>query len=94
MNLRVRLFDSLVNQHLLVRIVDLDNEGGYGLVKVYVSGQQFPLEVKLYHISLSPMDVFIPQTPITGYIHKVTAKLYAGDLLLLHDTDTKMIKLA
>jgi len=93
MNLRVALYEKLVNERLLVRVLDLDNEGGRGTIKVFVSGLQQAIEVNIDHLSLSPLDVFISQTPITGSIHKVTAKLYAGDHIALHDTDTKMIKL-
>jgi hypothetical protein len=93
MNLRVALYDTLVNDSLLVRVLDLDNEGGKGTVKVFVSGHQPPLEVNIEKVTLSPIDIFIPGTPITGEIHEVTAKLYAGDQVQLHDTDTKMIKL-
>ena len=93
MNLRVALYDTLVNESLLVRVLDLDNEGGRGTIKIFVSGLRPPIEVNIDHLSLSPLDVFIPQTPITGAIHEVTAKLYAGDQIALHDTDTKMIKL-
>lgn len=93
MNLRVALYDSLVNESLLVRVLDLDNEGGQGTIKVFVSGQYMPLEVNVEHVNLSPLDVFIPLTPITGQIHQVTAKLYGSEHLQLHDSDTKMIKL-
>ena len=93
MNLRIALYDTLVNESLLVRVLDLDNEGGRGTIKIFVSGHHPALEVNIEHLSLSPLDIFIPQTPITGEIHEVTAKLYAGDQIQLHDTDTKMIKL-
>ena len=93
MNLRVVLYDILVNDNLLVRVLDLDNEGGKGMLKIFVSGVQPPLEVSVDHVSLSPVDIFIHGTPITGKIHEVTAKLYGGDQVQLHDTDTKMIKL-
>lgn len=93
MNLRVSLYDRLVNDHLLVRVTDLDNEGGKAKLKIYVSNYMLPLEVDVESISLSPMDVFIFETPKTGKIHKVTAKLFAGERAQLHDSDTKMIKL-
>ena len=93
MNLRIALYDTLVNDHLLVRVVDLDNEGGRGTIKIFVSGKQPALEVDIERMTLSPLDIFIPDTPITGQIHEVTAKLYAADQIQLHDTDTKMIKL-
>lgn len=92
MNLRVSLYETLVNNCLLVRLVDLDNEGGKALVRIYIS-EHPPMEIKIDHLSLSPLDVFIPNTPITGEIHEVTAKIYSMDQLLLHDTDTKIIKL-
>ncbi|MDT8394045.1 MAG: hypothetical protein RQ761_09375 [Bacteroidales bacterium] len=93
MNLRVNLYDTLVNDRLLVRVYDLDNEGRKGKVKIFVSDHHPPLEVNIDHLSLSPIDIFIDGTPITGNIHEVTAKIYAGDKALLHDTDTRMIKL-
>ncbi|RLD80415.1 MAG: hypothetical protein DRJ15_07090 [Bacteroidetes bacterium] len=93
MNLRVAIYDTLVNNSLLVRVLDLDNEGGRGTIKVFVSGGQPAIEVEVEQMTLSPLDIFIPKTPITGEIHQVTAKLYARDLVQLHDTDTKMIKM-
>ena len=93
MNLRVALYDTLVNNSLLVRVLDLDNEGGSGRMMIFVSGKYPPMEIDIKQISLSPIDIFIPETPITGEIHKVTAKLYSSDQVQLHDSDTKMIKL-
>lgn len=92
MNLRVSLYETLVNNSLLVRVVDLDNEGSKGLIRVFISNQP-PLEVRIDKLSLSPVDVFIPGTPITGKIHEVTVKIYNMDSLQLHDTDIKIIKL-
>ena len=94
MNLRVALYDTLVEGNLLVRVLDLDNEGGRATVKVFVSGHPHALEAKIDHTSNSPVDIFIAGTPITGQIHEVTAKLYTSDHIQLHDTDTKMIKLS
>lgn len=91
MNLRVNLYDTLVNDRLLVRVYDLDNEGLKGKIMIYVSGHQPPMEVNIDHLSLSPIDVFIDGTPVTGMIHEVTAKIYAGSGGSLHDTDTRMI---
>ena len=93
MNLRVALYDTLVNNSLLVRVLDLDNEGSKGRIKIFVSGKYPPLEIDIEQMTLSPIDIFIPGTPITGKIHEVTAKLYSADQIQLHDTDTKMIKL-
>lgn len=93
MNLRVSLYDTLVNNRLLVRVYDLDNEGRKGIVKIFVSDYQPPITVEIEHLSLSPIDIFIDGTPITGSIHEVTAKIFAGDDALLHDTDTRMIKM-
>ena len=92
MNLRVSLYETLVNNCLLVRVLDLDNEGSKGLIRIFISGHP-PTEIKVDLLSLSPVDVFIYDTPITGEIHEVTAKIYSMDQLLLHDTDTKIIKL-
>ena len=93
MNLRVTLYDTLVNNQLLVRVYDLDNEGGNGMVKIYVSGQFPVLEVPLEHLSLSPLDIFVKETPVTGDFREVTAKIFSGDQAQLHDSDTRMIKL-
>jgi len=93
MNLRVTLYDTLVNNQLLVRVYDLDNEGHDGNIKVFVSGTKTPMEFKIQHLSLSPVDVFIDGTPTTGKIHEVTAKIFSADKGQLHDTDTRMIKL-
>ena len=93
MNLRVALYDTLVNNSLLVRVLDLDNEGGKGKIIVFVSGHQPPLEIEVDKITLSPVDIFIPGTPITSRIHEITAKIYSADQIQIHDTDTKMIKL-
>lgn len=93
MNLRVTLYDTLVNNQLLVRVYDLDNEGQDGKIKVFVSGSTPPLEISVEHLSLSPIDVFIEGTPVTGKIHEVTAKVFPADESHLHDTDTRMIKL-
>ena len=93
MNLRVSLYDTLVNNQLLVRVYNLDNDGGSGMVKIYVSGQYPVIEVPLEQLFLSPMDVFIKETPVTGDFREVTAKVFSGDLTQLHDSDTRMIKL-
>jgi hypothetical protein len=93
MNLRVALYDTLVNNSLLVRVLDLDNEGGKAKVVVIVSGHQPPLEIEVDRITVSPIDVFIPDTPITSKIHEITAKIYSSDQIQIHDTDIKMIKL-
>ena len=93
MNLRVALYDTLVNNSLLIRVLDLDNEGGKAKVKVFVSGHHPPLEIEVDRITLSPLDVFIPDTPITSEIHEITAKIYSADQIQIHDTDIKMIKL-
>ena len=93
MNLRITLYDTLVNNSLLVRAVDLDNEGRSGKIKIFVSGYLPPIEISIEQLTLSPVDIFIPDTPVTGEIHEVTAKLYTADDIQLHDTDTKMIKL-
>jgi hypothetical protein len=93
MNLRVNLYDTLVNDRLLVRVYDLDNEGQQGKIKVFVSEYSMPMEINIDHLSLSPIDIFIDGTPVTGKIHEVTAKIFSGDETQLHDTDTRMIKL-
>lgn len=93
MNLRVTLYDTLVNNQLLVRVYDLDNEGRDGKIQIYVSGNQKPVEMNIEHLSLSPLDIFIEGTPVTGAIHEVTAKIFSADKSQLHDTDTRMIKL-
>jgi hypothetical protein len=93
MNLRVNLYDTLVNDRLLVRVYDLDNEGRQGKIKVFVSEHSIPMEINIDHLSLSPIDIFIDGTPVTGKIHEVTAKIFSGDEAQLHDTDTRMIKL-
>jgi len=93
MNLRITLYDTLVNNRLLVRALDLDNEGRSGKIKIFVSGNYPAIEISIEHLTLSPVDVFVPGTPVTGEIHEVTAKLYTADDIQLHDTDTKMIKL-
>ena len=93
MNLRVALYDNLVNNSLLVRVLDLDNEGGKGKLIVFVSGHHPPLEIEVDKITLSPVDIFIPDTPITQQIHEITAKIYSAEHVQIHDTDTKMIKL-
>jgi len=94
MNLRVALYDTLVEGNLLVRVLDLDNEGGKATVRIYVSGYPQALEASIERTTLSPVDIFIAGTPITGEIHEVTAKLYTSENIQLHDTDTKMIKLS
>jgi hypothetical protein len=94
MNLRVALYDTLVEGNLLVRVLDLDNEGGKATVRIFVSGYPQPLETNIERATLSPLDVYIIGTPITGQIHEVTVKLYTADRVQLHDTDTKMIKLS
>ena len=73
--------------------LDLDNGGHKGKIKIFVSGKQPAMEVMIDHLSLSPIDVFIEGTPLTGKIHEVTAKVFSGDESQLHDTDTRMIKL-
>jgi hypothetical protein len=93
MNLRVALYDTLVNDSLLVRVIDLDNEGGKAKVVIFVSGHHPPLELEIDQITISPIDVFIPDTPITSEIHRITAKIYSADMIQIHDTDIKMIKL-
>jgi len=93
MNLRVTLYDTLVNNQLLVRIYDLDNEGRDGKLQVRISGNKKDVEIDIKHLSLSPIDVFVSETPVTGRIHEVTAKIFSADLIQLHDTDTRMIKL-
>jgi hypothetical protein len=94
MNLRVALYDTLVEGNLLVRVLDLDNEGGQATIRIFVSGYSQPLERIIERTTLSPVDIYISGTPITGEIHEVTAKLYTADHIQLHDTDTKMIKLS
>lgn len=94
MNLRVALYDTLVEGKLLVRVLDLDNEGGGATIRVFVSGYSEPIETKIDSTSVLPRDIFIIGTPITGKIHEVTAKLYTTDHIQLHDTDTKMISLS
>ena len=91
MNLRVNLYDTLVNDRILVRVYDLDNEGREGKIKIYVSGHEQDMVVKVDHLSLSPIDIFIDGTPVTGKIHEVTAKIFSGQDASLHDTDTRMI---
>ena len=93
MNLRVSLYDTLVNDQLLVRVYDLDNEGHNGKIKIFVSGKHPTLEVMIDNLSLSPIDVFVVGTPLTGNMHEVTAKIFSGNGIQLHDTDTRMIKL-
>ena len=93
MNLRVALYDTLVEGNLLVRVLDLDNEGGKATVRIFVRGYPQTLEASIERTTLYPVDVFISGTPLTGKIHEVTAKLYTSDHVQLHDTDTKMIKL-
>ena len=93
MNLRVTLYDTLVNNQLLVRVYDLDNDGLNGNLKIFINGKHPVIEIKMAHLSLSPIDVFIERTPLTGKIHEVTAKIFAAHKDQLHDTDTRMIKL-
>ena len=93
MNLRVNLYDTLVNEQLLVRVFDLDNEGGNAIIKIYVSGQYPVMEILLQHLSLSPLDIFVKETPVTGDFREVTAKIFSADQAQLHDSDTRMIKL-
>ncbi|HSG68069.1 MAG TPA: hypothetical protein VK994_05135 [Bacteroidales bacterium] len=93
MNLRVALYDTLVNDQLLVRVFDLDNEGGNGKIKIFVSGDFPVMEIPIHKLSLSPIDVFIEGTPVTGDIREVTAKIFSGDETQLHDTDIRMIRL-
>ena len=93
MNLRVTLYDTLVDDQILVRVYDLDNDGRNGKIKIFVSGKHPEMEILIDNLSLSPIDVFIEGTPLTGKIHEVTAKVFSGDEAQLHDTDTRMIKL-
>jgi len=93
MNLRVTLYDTLVNNQLLVRIYDLDNEGRDGKLRVSISGHKEDIKIDIKHLSLSPIDVFVKDTPVTGRIQEVTARIYSADQNLIHDSDTRMIKL-
>jgi hypothetical protein len=93
MNLRVTLYDTLVNDQLLVRVYDLDNEGGNGKIKIFVSDKHPAIDILIEDLSLSPIDIFVEGTPLTGKIQEVTAKIFSGDKSQLHDTDTRMIKL-
>ena len=93
MNLRITLYETLVNNKLLIRVQDLDNEGKIGQVEVTIKGVQPPLEFDVDHISVSPLDVFVQDTPLTRQINEVTAKIYTAQGHQLHDTDTKFIKL-
>ena len=93
MNLRISLYDTLVNNKLLVRVQDIDNEGKSCQVAIFIKGVAQPFEFMVDHISMSPLDVFIPETPLTKQIHEVTAKIFAEHGNQLHDTDTKLIKL-
>ena len=93
MNLRINLYETLVNNKLLIRVQDLDNEGKIGQVEVIIKGVAQTLEFDVDHISVSPLDVFVHDTPLTMKINEVTAKIYTGQGHQLHDTDTKLIKL-
>ena len=93
MNLRITLYETLVNNKLLIRVQDLDNEGKIGQVEVIIRGVAQSLEFNVDHISVSPLDVFVQDTPLTREINEVTAKIYTVQDHQLHDTDTKLIKL-
>jgi hypothetical protein len=93
MNLRITLYETLVNNKLLIRVQDLDNEGKIGQVEVTIKGVAQTLEFNVDHISVSPLDVFVQDTPLTRKINEVTAKIYTVQGHQLHDTDTKLIKL-
>lgn len=93
MNLRITLYETLVNNKLLIRVQDLDNEGKIGQVEVIIRGVAQSLEFNVDHISVSPLDVFVQDTPLTREINEVTAKIYTAHGHQLHDTDTKFIKL-
>ena len=93
MNLRITLYETLVNNMLLIRVQDLDNEGKIGQVEVTIKGVQPALEFNVDHISVSPLDVFVHDTPLTREINEVTAKIYTLQDHQLHDADTKLIKL-
>jgi hypothetical protein len=93
MNCRISLYDAIVNGQLMVRVYDLDNEGRKGKVQVSVSGHRDLPEVEVDHLSLNPVDIFIPGVPLTGRFHEVNVRILDGDGKYVHDTDTRMIKL-
>ena len=93
MKFKVSLYDRLVRSNLMVRVSDLDNEGKSAMLKIYISKHPSVLELKIDHVSQSPLDIFVPGTPITGQIHEVTAEIYSGEKKALHDTDTRLIRL-
>jgi hypothetical protein len=93
MKFKVSIYDRLVRSNLMVRVTDLDNEGKSAMLKIHISKYPTILELKIDHISQSPLDIFVPGTPITGKIHEVTAEIYSDDKRALHDTDTRLIRL-
>jgi hypothetical protein len=93
MDLRVKLYEKLVNRCIMLRLVDLDNEGESARVVVYISNCDTVLEQYVDHLSLSPLDILVKDTPITGNIHEITAKVFDLMHTHMHDADTRFIKL-
>ncbi len=91
MNFRIKLYENLINGHLLVSVIDLDNDGRAAIVKVFVNSAPKAIIIDVPQVSRLPLDVFISDTPHPGKLTEITAKIYDKEEVRLHDTDTRLI---